>query len=299
MKYKNTQKAILIIADRESVQPFAVTRDFTQKEIDAMPGLEAAIRKGHLTVYEGKEEPRETTASPRAATWQTEMSSGTPVRRKTANGGVVEYVVADSDTNDAVSMGDPDSVTSLPGQKSPDYIEEGIDARQYVKANKSRNASEAFDAEIDQENADADFDDEANLAENEFDRDSIKDVDEEIAKDMSQVFTKNAGGKGGQQPENVMNVVERETTHALNEVSKATQPSYDDAEVQAGAPAKVVDFLKQNFSAKKWEISKSSDRGFLTEVGRVTQSENVRSLVEQRLSELPKAEAEAEAPKSE
>lgn len=291
MKYKNTQKAIIIIGDRESVMPFGVTRDFSAKDLDSMPGIDAAIRKGYLVEFNGKEEPAPAPISKRAASWQTEMSSGTPVKKKTATGQYVEYVVADSDTNDSVAMSDPDTVTSLPGQKSSDYIEEGVDARRY----KHRSASEAFDAEIDQENADADFDDETNLAENEFERDSIQDVDDDIAKDMSQVFIKNSGSKGGQQPADVMAVVEQSTAHALADVSKATRANFDDAEVQAGAPAKVVDFLKQNFAAKKWAIAKETDASFLNEVSRVTQSENVRSLAEQRLAELPKTSVEAEA----
>lgn len=290
MKYKNTQKAIIIIGERESVEPYGITRDFSPKDVDNLPGIDAAVRKGYLTPYEGKDEPAPKPVSPRTAQWHTEMATGTPVRKQLPNGNVVEYVVADSDTNDSVSMSDPDSVTSLHGQTSPDYIEEGVDARQYLKdqaGKPARNASDAFDEELDKENVDADFDDEANLAENEFDRDSIQDVDEEIAKDMSQVFIKNAGGKGGQQPADVRTVVERETSAALDEVSKATRPSYDDAEVQAGAPAKVVDFLKQSFASKKWEISKSTDRPFLEEVSRITQSENVRSLAQQRIAELP------------
>jgi hypothetical protein len=287
MKYKNTQRAIVIIGDRESVQPYGITRDFSPKDMENLPGIDAAVRKGYLVQYEGKDEPIESSASPRAATWQTEMSSGTPVKKKTP-GGVVEYVVADTEGCDAVSMSDPDTVTSLSGtgEHSTEYIEEGLSAKQY----KHRTASEAFDAEIDKENLDADFNDEDTLAETEQERDNILDADEEIAKDTSQVFVKNAGPKGGSQPQGVQAVVEQATSKALSEVSKANKPDYDEAEVQAGAPAKVVDFLKQNFSAKKWEIAKSSDPEFLREIEKVTQSENIRSLVQQRLAELPKAE---------
>ena len=46
MKYENPKNAIIIIAERESVQPFCITRDFTKKDIEAMPGLERAILTG-------------------------------------------------------------------------------------------------------------------------------------------------------------------------------------------------------------------------------------------------------------
>jgi hypothetical protein len=290
MKFKNTQKAIVILGDRESVQPFSITRDFSPKDMENMPGIDAAVRKGYLVQYEGPDEQVESSPSPKAAVWHTEMSSGTPVKKKVAGGGTVEYVVADSNGADAVAMTDPDTVTSLAGNRSSDYIEEGVDARQY----KHKNASEAFDAEIDQENLDAEFDDETTLAENETERDNIKDVDEELAADAAQVFVKNSGSKGGSRPVDVRHVVEQTTAKALDDISKATRPNYDDAELQAGAPAKVVDFLKQNFSAKKWQLSKETDAGFLEGIAKVTQSENVRSLANQRLAELPK-----ETPKSE
>ena len=285
MKYKNTRNSILIIGDRESVMPFGITRDFSPKDEDSMPGLDAAKRKGALVPYEGKDEPIEKAPSPRAAQWHTEMSSGKPVTKKLAGGGVVEYVVSDTDGCDAVAMSDPDTVTTLSGNRSSDYIEEGVSAKTY---NKSRNASEAFDAEIDAENLAADFDDEDTLAENESERDGILDVDDEIAKDATQMLVRNSGSKGGQQLRDVRAVVEESTAKALGEMSKAARPDYDDAELQAGAPAKVVDFLKQNFAAKKWVIAKETDASFLNDVQSFTQSENVRSLITQRLSELEK-----------
>jgi len=361
MKYKNTQKAIIVIGDRESVQPFGITRDFSPKDIEGLPGIDAAVRRGYLVEYNGKEEQSEISASPRAAVWQTEMSSGKPVKKKLPGGGVVEYVVADAEGCDAVSMSDPDTVTSIEGKKSSDYIETGVDARQYkhrdaseafdaeidkenedatfddeetlaenegdrsnildvdkeisdeaaavlakngkpvptkevianqvksrlaAKKGESRNASDAFDAEIDKENLDASFDDEDTLAENEGEHLEIPDADDEIAKDSSQVLVN--GGKAGAKLKNVMAVVEESTAKALGELSNATRPDYDEAEMQAGVPGKVVDFLKQNFSSKKWVIAKETDANFLHDVQKVTQSENVRSLVEQRLAELEK-----------
>ena len=282
MKYKNTRNSILIIGDRESVMPFGITRDFSPKDEDNMPGLEAAKRKGALVPYEGKDEPVEKAPSPRAAQWDTEMSSGTPVQRKIPGGGVVEYVVSDTDGCDAVSMSDPDTVTSLSGNRSSDYITEGVSAKQY----KSTNASAAFDREIDAENEAANYDDDDTLAEGEDDRSNMLDVDHEITRDASQFLVKN--GKAGSQPKEIHAMVEESVAKAVNAIDSATRPSYDDAEIQAGAPGKVVDFLKQSFSSKKWEIAKSQDAGFLNDVQSYTQSENVRSLIAQRLTELEK-----------
>jgi hypothetical protein len=285
MKYKNTQRSIVIIADRESVQPYGITRDFSPKDMDSMPGIEAGIRKGYLIPYEGKDEPIETAVSPRASTWETEMSSGKPVQRKMAGGGVVEYIVADDDGCDSVAQSDPDTVTSIPGNRSSDYIETGVSARKF----KHRDASAAYDAQIDEENASATFDDEDTLAEGEGERDNILDVDHEIAADATRMLI--ANGKAGSQLRDVRAIVEESTSKALNDLATATRPDYDDTEVQAGAPAKVVDFLKQNFPAKKWAIAKESDASFLQDIHKVTQSENVRSLVEQRLQELEKPKA--------
>lgn len=286
MKYKNTRNSILIIGDRESVMPFGITRDFSSKDEDNMPGLDAAKRKGALVPYEGKDEPVEVAPSPRAVEWHTEMSSGKPVTKKLPGGGVVEYVVSDTDGCDAVAMSDPDTVTSLSGNRSSDYIEEGVSAKGYNKSKTPRNASEAFDAEIDAENLDANFDDEDTLAENESERDGILDVDEEISRDASQFLVKN--GKSGSQPKDIRAMVEESVSKTVGDIAAANRPDYDDAELQAGAPAKVVDFLKQNFSSKKWAIAKESDAGFLNDVQKFTQSENVRSLITQRLSELEK-----------
>lgn len=285
MKYKNKTNSIVIIADRESVQPYSITRDFSAKDIESMPGIEAAVRKGYLEEYNGKEEAVEKPVSPRAAAWNTEMSSGKPVQKLTAGGQIVEYVVADSDGCDSVSTGETDSVASLSGTRSSDYIVEGLSAKDYNKTH--NNASAAFDAEIDRENDEANFDDESTLAESEDDRDNILDVDHEISRDASQILIQN--GKAGAQLKDVRAVVEESTAKAIGELDRATRPSYDDAELQAGLPAKVVEFLKQNFSSKKWEISKSQDVNFLRDIEKVTQSENVKSLVSQRLSEIEKS----------
>jgi hypothetical protein len=285
MKYKNTQRSIVIIADRESVQPYGITRDFSPKDMDSMPGIEAGIRKGYLIPYEGKDEPIESAVSPRASTWDVEMSSGKTTQVKTANGGIVEYITSDSDGCDAVAMSDPDTVTSIPGNRSSDYIEEGVSAKKY----RSTNASAAFDREIDAENDAANFDDEDTLAEGEGERDNILDVDHEIAADATRMLI--ANGKAGSQLRDVRALVEESTSKALGDLAEATRPDYDDTEVQAGAPAKVADFLKQNFPAKKWELSKTTDAEFLENVIKVTNSENIKSLAQQRLSELEKPKA--------
>lgn len=285
MKFKNTQKIILPLDGRDSVGPYAVTRDFSEKEVEASIGLQQVIKRGILIPYDGPEPTVEKASSPRTATWDVEMSSGKAVQHKTPNG-IVEYVVSDTEGADNVLMHDADTVTSLAGRRSADYIEEGVSANAYNKS-QPRNASEAYDRQVDEENAASDFDDEENLAENESEREGVLDVDQEIARDATQMLVKN--GKAGSSLHDVSSLVQREVTSAMGAVDRATRPSYDDGELQAGAPAHVVDFLKQNFTSKKWALSKESDPSFLENIIKVTKSENVKTLAEQRLSELKKA----------
>ena len=106
---------------------------------------------------------------------------------------------------------------------------------------------------------------------------------------MSQVLV--GGGKEGSQLREVRAVVEETINKSLNDVAKASQPNMDDGErvpsqTAGQASNRVVEFLRQPFPAKKWSISKESDTAFLHDVEKITKSENVRALVQQRLAEL-------------
>lgn len=281
MIYKNTQKAILVLADRDSVQPFGITRDISDEEAIKDRGIKGFIDKGVLIPFDGKVAAPAPRRDARQAQWQTDLSSGRPVKTTTNTGRVVEYVVADLEGCDGVTE-DPESVTSVSGNKSIDSIEPGVDASKY------RNASEAFDAILDKESGeDAEFDDESSLSENEPERNAIIDVDDEIAKDAAQVLVKN--GKGGSSLMDVRTVVQETINKSMSDVAKATLVDVDDGEqANRSVTPEVVDFLSKPFMSKKWAIAKSTDTALLTEVARVTGSENIKTLATQRLTELGK-----------
>lgn len=327
MKFRNTRKAIIVLADRESVPPYGISRDYTEEEIKNNLSLKMAIDKKVFVPDDGKTPIPAPDKDRRVAYDREDGIAPTKVNKKVGAGKPVEYVVADMEGCDGITT-DPDSITSLPGKRTADHIEEGLSARDYNKTN--RTPSEALDAEYDKENLDSEFDDEENLAENEGEVTNIGDADADIAADAAemvagrgkvkpvkyvveeetsasinevvaesnlehvgdddiagetaQVLT--ARGKGGSELRPVTAVVDEKTTQALNEVAQSLKKDTDDNEQVASAPGKVCDFLRQSFSAKKWAIAKETDADFLKEVKSYTSSDNVRSIISQRLAEL-------------
>jgi len=281
MKYRNTQKAIVIVGTRESVPPFGITRDFTEEEAKTVTELRLSIQKGYLVPDDGKGTSTPATSSPRTREWMNapDTQGGKTIKKMTGTGKVVEYITADDigvDGIETVSQGDPSIVVALDSRKSIDHIEPGMKA--------SSNASEAFDKVLEEENQDSEFDDEKILAENEPEREEIGDADAEIARDQAQILV--GGGRSGAQLQTVQEVVEKDLSTAMHALSDAVKPSDDAEQPSTKASGRVVEFLRQSFAQKKWSISKESDKSFLDEIGVSTQSENVKSLVRQRLSEL-------------
>jgi hypothetical protein len=315
MKFRNVLKAIVITGPRDSVPPFGVTRNYLDRELDDIIELRAAIEKGYLVPFEGpdpklvKEIDTRTENEPR---WQSspDTSAGTLVKKSTP-GGEVHYIVADAEGVDGVPSGDPTVLTSLPeGARSSDYIEQGLDAGKLTletqrasgtltaavaatakpkAAADYTNAADAYEAALNDESDAADFDDEDTLAEREQERSPVTDVDQDIAEDYSQVLKQN--GADGSDPVSVRAIVEDGAAKALEGLRSAATPNPSDREFvsKAGVSDRVVDFLKQPFTAKKWSISKESDHLFLSEVSKHSQSDNVQALIRQRLSELKKA----------
>ena len=285
MKYKNTQKAIIILGGKESVPPFGITRDYTEDDLKSSHEIRAAIDKKYLIPFDGSvPADTPTISSPRAQEWTQapESTQGKTVKKPTSDGkGIVEYIVAEGEGCDGLGAADG-VVTALPqgGNRSVDHIEHGLDASKY------KNASEAMDAEFDKESAEASFDDDDVLAEKEEDRLTIPDADQEIIKDMSQVLVNR--GKDGSELKTIPAIIQESTNRAITELEQATRPDYDEGEDTNAANGKIVDFLSQPFSAKKWAVAKEMDSKFLGEIKRVTKSDNLRSLVDQRLSELGK-----------
>lgn len=286
MKYRNTIRAIVVIGAHESVHPFAVTRDFDEEDLKAKE-LRAAIAKGYLVPWDGKEEFAKPASTPGNTSWTkgSESVDGKLVRKPNSNGvGHVEYIVADAEGGDSVGTSDG-VITAMSGAKSPDHIEKGLDAGRWV------NASQAYDQVLDDENAEASFDDEDSLSEKEGEGNVLLDADEEIARDATQMLVNR--GQDGAELRTVRSMVEESVTKNTSDLNNALRKNVDDSEtvVSNEVSNRVVDFLGQPFSAKKWVISRESDPAFLAEVRRVTQSDNIRSLADQRIAEISKQAA--------
>lgn len=285
MKYRNTIRAIVVIGQHESVQPYAVTRDFEEDEVKAAKELRAAISKGYLVPWDGKEAiPAKPAATAGNNSWtHDDAAAGKLVRKPNSSGtGFVEYITADSRGIDSIDSGTGEVISAMPSNRSIDRIEAGVDAGHW------KNASAMQDAALDAENAEASFDDEDSLSEREGDRGDIPDADAEIARDATQMLVQR--GRDGAVAKTVRSLVEEAVTKNASDLGNALRENVDDGEhvVSNEVSNRVVDFLGQPFSAKKWVISRESDTAFLTEVRRITQSDNIRSLADQRMAELSK-----------
>lgn len=298
MKFYNKENAYVSTGPRESVPPFGVTRDYTDEEIDKIVELRYSIRdRGYLVPWDGKSKLPRVAASSVAKKAQYTMApdaaSGPLKTVKTASGKTVEYVVADTKGSDDVqnAAGDPSVLASLPEEGRPvDFIEEGVSGRSSSGNMKTQwtNASDAFEAELKEtaEAEDADFNDASTLTEGDTnsERAEIPDADTEITSDFTQVLTDQ--GKMGAGVTNTRELMQSAAATAANALANAVKPDVDDGELVSGASKEVSDFLQQKFFAKKWIISKETNVGFLTEVQSVTQSENLKAIATQRLSEL-------------
>lgn len=298
MKYYNKENAYVPTGTRESVPPFGVTRDYTDEEVQKTVELRYAIQdRGYLVPWDGK------TPLPRVAagssarkanyTMAPDNASGASKKVVTPTGQTVEYVVADTNGADDVqnAAGDPAVLASLPEKGRPaDFIEAGLSGRGTDGKMKTKwtNASDAFEAELKaSQDADEDgFDDDKTLTEGDDNaaRPEIPDADAEIASDFSQILT--AQGKMGASVTTTKDLMQTAASTAASALADAVRPDYDDGEIVAGASKEVTDFLRQKFSAKKWIVSKETNVAFLTEVQKVTQSDNLKAIATQRLAEL-------------
>jgi len=298
-RYYNTENAYVPIGPRQSVPPYGVTRDFTDEEVAASVDLRWAINdRKWLVPWDGKSPlPKQARLeqAPKKANYTVAPDSvgGQRVQIKSKDGAkAVEYIVADSEGSDSVgnASADPSVLAALPEQgRSTEYIEEGTSARDATGAMKTAwvNASDAMEAALNKETtgADLEYDDENDLTEgDDKTRTDPLDADHEIAGDYGQVLRDQ--GRMGAELVSTQQVMTETVSKAAAELASAVAPNVDDGEVAAGATDEVASFLKQSFSAKKWVIAKTSDAAFLENIKAVTQSENLKSIVSQRLSEL-------------
>lgn len=294
MKYSNTQKAFVPTGARESVPPYGVTRDYTDAELQESKELRYAIERGYLVPFDATKHtsPQLKAADPRAPkkSWVDAPDNlGGQVKTITAGGKKVEYIMADAEGVDGISNpGSTDMVAAIDGQKSVDFIEEGLDASKHEASTPAwKTASDRFEEDLKAETTqDLDYDDEDTLSEGEADRAEIPDADEEIEKDFGTIITPPQGNMGATET-SVKELVKESMSKGSAALAEAVKQNFDDGEdAPAGTSPEVADFLKQNFSTKKWATSKETNKDFLAEVSLVTKSENVKSLADQRLTEL-------------
>lgn len=298
MKYRNTTNSYVPLGPRESVPPFGVTRDFTQEEFDKSNDLRYFVNeKKYLVPWDGTTPlPQASAAAVEAqkvkkAQYQTAADSlaGEVKTIKSSTGKVVEYISATDVGSDGVANFDhaDDMVASMEGRRSLEHIEEGVTPEMVAKPGvKWQNASDAFEAELKNETDDVDeFNDDDTLADKEELRDVIPDADDEITNEYTRILKD--GGRMGATDVSVRTAVEEAASAGAAALAEATAPNFDEGErIQGETSPKTAALLAKPFNTKKWVLSKEMDQTLLKEVAAVTQSENVRSLAQQRLQEL-------------
>lgn len=286
MRFKNNTKYILSIGKRQSLRPYAVSREFTEKEATENDELQARLLAKHISVYEG---PVEAVQRPAPVDVRYEVDPSTPVSGKTVTHEVgkgrppVQYVVADSEGADGISIdpgGDRQVVTSFDKdvKKAADFIEEGVDASKF------KNGADAMEHALNKEFEESTYDDEDNLAENESERGPVLDADQAIDEDTTHFIKSN--GKHGAKVTTARDMIEKEVATETAKLSQEMSKSLDQGEAVQGGTPKVTEFLKQPLNAKKFMIAKETDPAFLKEIDTLSQSETVKQLVNQRLNEL-------------
>lgn len=280
MRFKNKTNCILTIGRRMSLSPHGISGEITDKEFENNDELQSRFANGLVEKYEG---PVPASHTPQKVDARYEMDpvivNGKIVTDKSTKT-PIQYVVADSEGVDSVSMDGGDSVHSLGKNyhQSPDFIESGVDASKY------KNGAEAMEKELNREFEESTYDDEDTLSENESERGPIEDADDAIARDASQFLQ--ARGKNGAEVTTAKNMIEQSVTSETAKVNKMVSESLENGEAAPSASHKVTEFLKQPLNAKKFMIAKETDPNFLSEVNTVSQSDTVKQLVQQRLEEL-------------
>jgi hypothetical protein len=204
--------------------------------------------------------------------------------------------MADSEGVDGISNpSSADMIAAIDGQKPVDFIEEGLDASAYPADGKWKTASDRFEESLkDETTQDLDYNDDETISEGEAERPAIPDVDDDdlrrdianSADDYGSIITPAQGNMGATETTTRTAVVDAMAAGA-SALTAATKQNFDDGEkCAAGTTPAVAELLAQSFPTKKWAISKETNKDFLAEISLVTLSENVKSLADQRLTEL-------------
>jgi hypothetical protein len=192
----------------------------------------------------------------------------------------VSYIVTDTTDNlDMIHTSDPDmAIAKDPNNQSVDLIEDAFDATQM------KPASQIMEEQLNKDDELSTFDDEETLADQEGEEGGSEDVDDFLRKDAASFIRDN--GKAGAKAQTVANMVKDDLEQAVADMNEAVSDVSDDGERMVSGVGKAVDFLKQPFFSKKKIIARETDKAFLGEICAKTNSENIKKLVTQRLTEL-------------
>lgn len=274
MKYRNTTKTTLLIGP-DAVKPGAVTRDYTAREREENRDLLKYIDMGRLVEFKGKVPPP---LPPRPVDFRrddSQVADKPVVDPKTKT---VQYIIASSESSDTIHK--PDATMHVAkdptGAPPVDTIEDAFDAGQM------KMASDIIEDQLNKDHESSSFDDE-NMAENEDDLANAPDVDDMMSQDMG--MTVRANGKAGARVTNAKVMIQEETSKAVSDMNKLAASNDDEHIGNSGNP-RVMEIMRQPFASKKKIIAKETDKSVLGELDRVSNSENLKSLVKQRLAEL-------------
>ena len=275
MIYRNTSNSVL--SSTISIAPHGLTPDLAEADFEKSPQLRHWRGNGTLVEHKGPAPAAEKKPA------DTRFIVDTPKKdRKVvdANTKQVSYIVTDTTDNmDMIYSDDPQmAIAKDPNNKSVDYIEDAFDAT------KMKTASQLMDEQLNTDDAMSTFDDEETLADQEGEETGSEDVDDFMRKEAASFIKPN--GKAGAQVVTVANMVKDDLEQAVADMNTAVSDASDEGEKCVNGSEKAVDFLKQPFFSKKKIIARETDKNFLGEIGSKTNSENIKKLVTQRLTEL-------------
>jgi hypothetical protein len=275
MRFKNDSKATLILGN-DVIRAKSVSRDFTDRELEENYHLKTAIARGRITEFKGAE-PKPVAKVVDTRYIMDDVKADKPVVNPKTK--VVVYIMADSAYSDPIHMADNTMVIANDGTGKPpaDYIEDGFDARAM------KNASEAMEDQMNKEHGESTYDDDDTLADSEGDMPNSVDVDDAMAQDYSQLVK--SAGKSGAVVTTAQELVRTGVDQAVNDMNKAASDSDEEPTAVKGS-GRVVEIMQQPFFSKKKMVAKETSKDVLNELGRVSNSESIKSLVKQRLAEL-------------
>jgi len=260
MKFRNTTNSILVLTNKYSLEPFAVSKDFTDKEIQESPNIRYFLGVNPPSMVEVK--PGEKVENNVSST----MKGSSEVFVRPKGGKSIEEI----DNDPTVVVARPKNV-----EKSPENITQ---SNPDVLATMQKEQDE--ESEVPEE-----LDDEETMVEGETRLDEVQDADDEITADLSSIVKKNdkndiLGGK----EKSVQSLV-NDASKEIDALTKELDKSLVDED---SIPADIKEFMGKRFLAKKFAVLKSSDKAFLNNVIKHVSNNNIKQWATQRLDELKK-----------